>query len=235
MLRNFGVSKLNVVDVRSAESYKQGHVPYAVNVAADVFKRHLAAPGKLADVLGAAGVDAAFETVIISDGGLNPNSALAFLLLEKLGQKKVSILMDSVDDWGLGGFTLTKEATTVGPRKSPQDLAIPATTYPANVRPGIVTSDPPATQGPYPKVYIASGKTVPAKAQDGKVVHVPYTELLNTDGTPKAAKDIWSILTKAGVPRYAELVVFSDDPGEAAANYFILKLMGYPDIKVLAI
>jgi hypothetical protein len=28
-------------------------------------------------------------------------------------------------------------------------------------------------------------------------------------------------------------VSFSDDPGEAAANYFILKLMGYPDVKVL--
>ena len=52
---------------------------------------------------------------------------------------------------------------------------------------------------------------------------------------PKAAKDIWNILTKAGVPRYAELVFFSDDPGEAAANYFVLKLMGYPDIKVLVI
>jgi len=76
---------------------------------------------------------------------------------------------------------------------------------------------------------------VPAKAQDGKVVHVPYTDLLNADGTPKAAKDIWNILAKAGVPRYAELVCFSDDPGEAAANYFILKLMGYPDIKVLVI
>ncbi len=38
---------------------------------------------------------------------------------------------------------------------------------------------------------------------------------------------------KAGVPRYAELVCFSGDPGEAALNYFILKLMGFPDIKVL--
>ena len=26
---------------------------------------------------------------------------------------------------------------------------------------------------------------------------------------------------------------FSDDPGEAAANYYVLKLMGYPDVKVL--
>jgi 3-mercaptopyruvate sulfurtransferase SseA len=64
------------------------------------------------------------------------------------------------------------------------------------------------------------------------VVQVPYTDLLNADGTPKPAKDIWNTLSKAGVSRYAELVCFSDDPGEAAANYFILKLMGFPDVKV---
>ena len=73
----------------------------------------------------------------------------------------------------------------------------------------------------------------PAKVPEGKVIHVPYTELLNADGTPKAAKDIWNTLVKAGVPRYAEIISISDEPGEAAANYFILKLMGYPDVKVL--
>jgi len=82
-------------------------------------------------------------------------------------------------------------------------------------------------------VFIASGSALPAHAPEGLVVHVPYTEVLNADGTPKAAKDIWNILTKAGVPRQAELVCLSDDPGEAAVNYVILKLMGYPDVKVL--
>jgi hypothetical protein len=106
-------------------------------------------------------------------------------------------------------------------------------TYPVNLRPGIVVSDSHGTQGLYPKVYIASGKSLPAKMPDGKVIHVPYTELLNANGTPKAAKDIWNTLVKAGVPRYGELISVSDDPGEAAANYFILKLMGYPDVKVL--
>ena len=42
------------------------------------------------------------------------------------------------------------------------------------------------------------------------------------------------MLSKAGVPRYAEIVCFSDDPGEAAANYYVLKLMGFADVKVLA-
>jgi hypothetical protein len=38
---------------------------------------------------------------------------------------------------------------------------------------------------------------------------------------------------KAGVPRYAKIISFSHDAGEAAANYFALKLMSYPDVKVL--
>ena len=35
-----------------------------------------------------------------------------------------------------------------------------------------------------------------------------------------------------GVPRYAELVVFADAPGEAAVNYVLFRLMGFPDVKV---
>ena len=234
MLRSFGVAKLSIVDVRPAESYKQGHVPYAVNIPAAVFKDHLATPAKLAEILGAAGVEMAHEAVIVADGGLNAGAALAFLLLEKLGQKKVSVLLGSMDDWGLDGLPLAKDATTVGPRKSPQDLAVPVATYRANVRPGIVAGGAQGAPGPFPKVYLASGRALPAKAPDGKIIHVPYTDLLNPGGTPKAAKDIWNILVKAGLPRYAEIICFADDPGEAAANYFILKLMGFPDVKVLA-
>ena len=96
-----------------------------------------------------------------------------------------------------------------------------------------MTNDAQGAQGLYPKVYIASGKSLPAKVPEGKVIHVPYTELLTAEGKPKAAMEIWTILTKAGVPRFAEILSFSEDPGEAAANYFILRMMGYADVKVL--
>ena len=122
MMRSFGVAKLSVVDVRPAASFKQAHVPFAINVPADVFKRHLATPAKLAEVLGAAGVDVANEAVIVSEGGLNPDSALAFLMLEKLGQKRVSVLSDSVDDWGFAGFPLSKETDAADPKKAPPGL-----------------------------------------------------------------------------------------------------------------
>ena len=229
MLRMFGVSKLSVVDVRPAQAYNQSHVPFAINVPADVFRRDLATPAKLAEYLGAAGVDVGEEAVIVSNGGLNPDSALAYLALEQVGQKKVSVLSDSVDDWAFAGLPVNK--ATDDPKKGANPYAAPKA-YPAALRTGIVTHDPAATNGPYPKIYVASGKSMPARVPDGKVVHVPYTELLNANGTPKEAKDIWATLTKAGVPRYAEIVSFSDDPGEAAANYFVFRLMGYPDVKV---
>ena len=233
MIRMFLGAPVSLVDVRPQTAFNQGHVPFSLNIPGDVFKSNVANPAKLAEILGPAGVNASDEAVVISGAGLTKDSALAFVMLEKLGQNKVSLFMDSMDKWTQSGQKLSKDATVVGPKKGPRDVSIPPTTYPETFRRDVVITDPKSTHGLYPKVYIASGKDVPAKSQDGKVVHVPYTDLLNADGTPKAAKDIWTILAKAGVPRNAELVCFSDDPGEAAVNYFILKLMGFPDIKVL--
>jgi 3-mercaptopyruvate sulfurtransferase SseA len=131
MIRSFGVSKISVVDVRPAESFKQAHVPFAINVPAEVFKRHLATPAKLAEALGAAGVDVAYEAVIVSEKGLNPDSALAFLLLEKLGQKRVSVFSDSVDDWGFAGFPLNKATDAPDPKKDRRDSSSPPPRIPS--------------------------------------------------------------------------------------------------------
>ena len=231
MLRAFGVSNLSVVDVRPAAAFKQAHVPFAINVPAENFRRDFATPAKLAEHLGAAGVNTADEAVIVSDGGLNPDSALAFLMLEELGQRRVSVLSDSVDDWGFAGLPLENTTQPADPKNPANPFAAPRT-YPVSLRSGIIIRDPSTTHGLYPKVYIAAGKALPAKLPEGKVVHVPYTDLVSANGTPKPAKDIWDALVKAGVPRYAEIISFSDDPGEAAANYFVFKLMGYPDVKV---
>ncbi len=225
MLRAFGLAKISVVDVRSPEAFKLGHVPHARSLPAEIVRRNFADPQALATALSAAGINANDEAVVVSDGALNPDSALAFLALEKLGQKKVSVLMDSVDDWGLAGYRLTKDA--------PAEAKGGAKPYTAAPRRGIVIDSPARSNGPYPKVFVAAGKTLPGRLPDGKVVHVPWNELLNADGTPKEAKTLWSLLSKAGVPRYAEIICIADSPGEAAVNYYILKLMGFSDVKVM--
>jgi thiosulfate/3-mercaptopyruvate sulfurtransferase len=232
MLRAFGAAQLNIFDVRAAASYAQGHVPFALSIPADTFRSHLGQPAKLAELLGAAGVNPAHEVVLMAESGLTPGAALAFLALEQLGQNKLSVLMDSVDEWGLRGFELTKEATAVGAPRVPKGPAVPAATYAAQPRPGVLVADPRATRGEYAKVFVHAGKAAPARLPAGTVVSLPWTQLLNADGTPKAAKDLWQLISKAGVPRQAELIVFADDVAEAAVSYYVFRLMGWPDVKV---
>ena len=233
MLRMFGLSQISVVDVRPSEAYRLGHVPFALNVPATMFRTYVQQPEQLAALLAAAGVNPQHEAVISADRGLTPDIALAWWMLERMGQKKVSLLDASVDDWALGGRPLAKEPTTVGAPKSPQDMAVPPTSYP--YRPGAAQAS--VSGVPYPTVYVAAGKQAPARrpadAPEGaKLVHLPYSELLNADGWPKAAKDLWTLLAKAGVPRYAQIVVTADDPGEAAVSLFVLRLMGFVDVKL---
>ena len=138
MVRMFGGARVSIVDVRPVDAYNQGHVPFALNVPADVFKSHIANPGRLAEILGPAGVDASHEAVVVSGAGLTKDAALAFVMLEKLGQKKASVFVDSLDEWAKLGFAVKKDATVVGPKKGPQDLSIPPATYPGKVRKDVI-------------------------------------------------------------------------------------------------
>lgn len=234
MLRAFDAARLNIVDVRGADAYARGHVPFALNITADTLRQQWAQPAKLAESLGPAGVNPAHEVVVTGDGGLTPATALAFLAFEQLGHAKVSVLMESADEWGLRGFELTRTPTTVGRPASPQDITVPPAQYPPRARRGVLVADPKATRGEYPKVFVASGATAATRTPDGKVVALPYTELLNPDRTPKPAAELWKRITAAGVPRYAEVILFADDPAEAAVSYFVFRLMGWPDVKVWA-
>jgi len=147
-----------------------GHVPFALNIPADTFRGLLGSRDKLAALLGPAGVNPAHEVVLMAESGLTPGAAMAFLAFEQLGQQKVSVLMDSVDEWGLRGFELTKEPTLVGPPRTPRDRAVPAAKYAAQAGREVLIGDPKATRGEYPKVFVASGKGAAARTPEGKRV-----------------------------------------------------------------
>ena len=242
MLKAFGLSQVSIVDVRAADVFKLGHVPLAVNVPMQTFKSHLQSPDTLAALLREAGVDHSHEAVVVSDGGLNENSALAYWMLDSLGQGKVSVFMDSIERWAELGNEVARPAAVAtpgaasgavpgaAPQQPSQQVLLSATALRSNR----LFSDPESSQGLYPKVYVASGAQLPARQPDGRVLHLPYAQFLHADSTPKAAKDIWNLMAKAGVPRYAEIVVFADSLGEAAVNYVIFKMMGFPHVWVWA-
>lgn len=228
MLRRFGLSQVSIVDVRPVEAFKAGRVPFAAHLPTERIKAHLKNPEKLAELLVQAGIPAAHEAVVVSGAGITEASALAFLAIEQAGHPRVSILIDSMESWTQRGFPTQK-----GEPEASKAPVPPATTMTPTDRPRPVVTDARTTRGLYPEVFLASGSAVPAKVPEGRLVHLPYRSLLNPDGSPKAAKEIWKLLAAAGVPRYAKLVCIAEEPGEAAVNYFLLKLMGFPEVKVL--
>ncbi len=238
MSRMFNLARVSIVDVRAPEAFRLGHVPLAVNVPGALFsaqiQTHLRQPQALSALLAQAGVRAADEAVVVSDGGLNGAAAMAFLMLESLGQQKVSIFTDSLERWADQGQDVVRPAAAAAPDAGGPSALVTATAYAAQPRPGRIVTEASSTRGLFPTVYVASGLQAPTKPPAGTVLHLPHTLLLKDDGTPKAAKDIWTALERAGVPRYAEIVLFADDVEDAAINYVIFRLMGFADVKVWA-
>ncbi len=225
MMRMYGVSKMNIVDIRSSAEYAKGHIPFAINLPLDTLRRYASQTDILTEKVLDAGLHPAYETVIVSGRGVTKESALAFVLLEHCGMQKVSLFSDSDELFVQRGAKLVSDKTGVVSQR----------TNAAQLRPrnGIVLTDPYRTTGLYPKVFIASGRTLPEHRAGATVVHLPYASFLDGNGKPKAAKEIWKILHDAGIPRYGEFICISEDPAEAAMNYVILLLMGFPDIKIL--
>lgn len=225
MLKAFGLSHVTVVDVRPPEAFQLGHVPLALNVPVQSLQGGPDRARHAASVLGQAGLDRNHEAVVVSEGGLSEQAALAFLMLENTGQRKASILLDSIDRWAEQGNEVARPKAPGQPAAKPVSYAAPS----AGLR---MISEPGVADGALPRVFIASGRLPPQRVPGGRVIHLPYPQFLQADGTPKAAKDIWSLMSKAGVPRYAQIVLFADTPGEAAVNYVIFRLMGFADLKV---
>jgi 3-mercaptopyruvate sulfurtransferase SseA len=229
MLRAYGVTQLNIVDVRSAEAFAAGHIPAARSVPAPVFGEALSSPlssqtksqpNALLPRLEAEGLQPAHETVIVSERGLDTSSALAFLALQSLDVPRVSVLMTGTDEWALRGLPWDKKPTPAKPTRIGEGRRAVLTT-------------PAEEPGRLPRVYIASGAALPTEAPPGTVIHLPASRLVNDDGSVKPAPELWAVISKAGVPRHAQLVFVADDIGEAAMNYYVFQLMGYTNLRVL--
>lgn len=240
MLRSFATLRVDIVDVRPAEAWRLGHLPFALNLPAEALRTELARPDAaaaargIADLAAAAALDPLREAVIVADGGLSREAALAFVALELAGQKRTSILLDSVERWAEQGQQVA--------RPRPDAPAPRATAYRPAPRADVLSRGPNATTATamvgssgYPTVAVSVGREPPAapsSAATPPAIHLPYTALLGPDGAPKAAKDLWSTIAKASVPRYAQVQLSADDPGEAAIAYVVFRLMGWPEVRM---
>jgi 3-mercaptopyruvate sulfurtransferase SseA len=227
MLRQFGAVQLSVIDIRPREAYDLGHVPFALHVPADVWRRHAADPAALGAALAAAGVDPMHEAVVVSERGVDPDAALAWALLERLGQRQVSILDGGMDAWALRGQPLTKAPTEVGAATGAKGYSVPATRYPVPTV-GASGSRAQNTSAPGAAPTLVWRTEATAPASDSAIVHLAARSLLASEGQFKSAYALWDTLQQAGVTRWRPIECVADDAGEAALGCLALRLLGYP-------
>jgi thiosulfate/3-mercaptopyruvate sulfurtransferase len=233
MLRGFGLSKVTVVDLRPREAFATGHVPQALNLPLAELHALRHEPEALASMLGRAGLDSSHEAVVLSArGGLDGDAALGALLLERAGQRRVSVYAGTLDSWVDGGRELARPAS---PPATVRASAYAA--YAPRTRPLLVRVAPEATA--LPSVWISATEAAPAGlAPDGSAwLHLPVPALLTATSRPRPASEIWAELDRRGLPRHARVMLRGDDEAalaEAARLRVVLAMMGWRELLVWA-
>ncbi len=226
-LRMTGSARLNLIDVRPAAEHARGHVPHAHNLPAERWPTWRSDAAALRTELAARGLDPEHEIVLVGQGGLDPAAALAWATLESLGHRQVALLLESTDEWAFRGHPLARPgaAAPAAPRPPQPGWATlaPATGQPA--------AGPEDRTTPRQRLRVDSGATAAAAPGAGAIA-LPWTELVRPDRSLKAPHEIHERLSQAGVSRWAHVEVQADDPAEAAAALFVLRLVGWPSVSM---
>lgn len=227
-----GFHGINFIDLREAQEYAAGHPEYSLNIPYSLFRQYWGKWDEFAALLGPVGVEQNYEAVLWGMG-LSKESALAYFMLEYMGQAKTGIGYDSVAAWPETGKRLVTRETVVQKQSVPWDMAIAPAQYSFIEQPSMIANL--GAKPVYPRIFVDSGEKPARNVHvQGEVRHVPYTLAAQGEiGMLDWVKLYWHFKKDHNLPKLAEIVCFADDPAEAAFNWFALKQAGYPNVTVL--
>jgi thiosulfate/3-mercaptopyruvate sulfurtransferase len=234
-------STWRLVDVRSSEHYAAGHIPGAVSLpVATITQSSNGTPGMLASIevvrqaLEERGISRESQIVIYDDFGGDRATRL-FWVLDYLGHPRMSVLQGGVDVWRQE----TRPLSQVTPQLQPTTYeAVPDTTK-------LATLDWVASHLQNPEVLLLDARSpaefsgqVPGREvqRPGRItgaVNVDWVNNLTTSPRLfKAGTDLSSLYRQAGVTPDKEIVVYCRTGMRASHDYFVLRLLGYPRVRL---
>jgi thiosulfate/3-mercaptopyruvate sulfurtransferase len=230
-----------VVDVRSPEQYASGHLPGAVNLPLGAITRtRHGTPGMLTPLaeitqaLGERGISRETQVVIYDNVG-GPAATRLFWVLDALGHPRVSVFQGGLHGWRQAGLPVSQELPEVQP-----------TMYEATWdRSKVATLGWVATHAQHPNVVLLDARSpaefsgqVPGR-QVKRPGHIP--EAVNVDWVNnltaeprqfRAGTELAHLYQRAGVTPDNEIVVYCRTGMRASHTYFVLRLLGYPRVRV---
>ena len=228
-------SNLRILDARTPEEYRQGHLPGAVNLPAPATD-DLAAnrhgfplePERAAQLFRAAGINRTSRLVVYDDQG-HRFAARVFYVLEFFGHSHVQVLNGGIAKWASEGRALTLNAPGVAagdfqPEAHASVIATKDWVKQHLNDPNVQLVDarsPQEFQGPY-------GGHIPG------AVNIEWTRVLAAGPSPTLLDNaaLETLFSQAQVSRSKEVVCYCEMGIRAAEIYFALRLLGYPHVRL---
>jgi thiosulfate/3-mercaptopyruvate sulfurtransferase len=232
--------EVRIVDARPPEEYRQGHLPGAVNLPApatdslEANRQGYPLPSARAIALfRGAGINAAARVVVYDDQG-NRYAARVFYVLEFFGHPRVQILNGGIGKWRSEGRPVTTNEPMVPPGDfKPMlnaDVLARADWVASHLKDGNVCLLDARSLAEY-------GTRNTPGPEGGHIpgaVHFEWTRVLSPGEikTFRPAAELEQLLVEAGIQRDREVVTYCQSGMRAAQMYFVLRLMGYPRVRL---
>ncbi len=223
---------IRVLDARPAGEYQQGHLPGAVNLPAaatdnlEANRQGFPLPPDWAQRLfRVAGVNASSRVVLYDSQG-HAFAARVFYVLEFLGQRRVQILNGGFRKWQSEGRPTTLETPSV----APGDF----TPKPHGAL--IATSPWVATHLRDPAVKLVDARPL-GELTGGHIpgaVDIDWIQTIEPGEikTFRPAAQLEALFAAGQVSRGQQVVTYCQMGIRAAEVYFVLRLLGYPRVRV---
>jgi thiosulfate/3-mercaptopyruvate sulfurtransferase len=238
---HLGEAGIRIMDVRAAGRYVASHIPGSINLPIGEITRTLnGVPGMLSPIeeveqaLGRRGVTRDTRLVIVDDIGGVPATRL-FWVLDYLGHSQMSVLQGGFKMWRQEGRPTTRQIPKVeGARyegnRRPNLLADRAWVQARLEDPSIVLVDARSSQefdGMIP------GREINRQGHIPGAVSVDWNRNLTEEPRQfKSGSKLARIYGKAGATPDKEVVVYCLTGMRASHDYFVLRLLGYPRIRL---
>jgi 3-mercaptopyruvate sulfurtransferase SseA len=239
---NIGKKNLVVIDARSRDAYAKGHIQGAISLdpltsgfrtGADAEKPfRLLSHEQVTAILGRAGLAADDHIIVYDESGLMATALLA--VLEWAGATHVSYLDSGIEGWHAAEFHTSaepsvREARPFNGTAKPEFIVDSDALAKLLGKPNVVVLDGRA-------IHRILGETKHEKAtRTGHIpgsINLPLGALIMDNGALKpAAELLWMLKTYGITP--SKTVITTCDTGVAAADaFFILRYLGFPDVRV---
>ncbi len=232
-----GSDSLNLIDVRPAEDFAQGHIPGAVHF--DLFGLSLIdtseAPLKafmhmIHHVFELRGVSDSKE-VVVYENNSGMRAARALWFLDYFGHPNARMLDGGMQEWKAAGFAPTTEATSpkgagfkISERRevlaTAEDVLQSLTKKDVSILDTRSRAEYVGTQ-----IRAARGGAIPG------AIHIEWTDNLDAGGKFKPDVELKAMYSRAGITPDKEVISYCQGGYRAAHSYVALRLIGFPKIR----